>query len=1294
MRQYPFTNAKKIVATFAWGTEQVYSQQGFPGGAYASVRAYAGDCMFGLNTDPLTDADYASIDFAWYTGAGGALYIYESGAIAVSGLSWVAGDLLEILYWFDGANWAITYLKNGVPIRGVVGPAGGVTFFFDSSFYQGDSQFRDIRFGPNAGRVLGTFTPSSGIALTHGVFPQLCGAGYDIHLQSESQDADGNWQPHNTLQGVDWLTAFKYRGDADSNIVTGSLELARADRTFSMAPLVRGSIVNRNGANAYAPFLDAVRRVRVRNAIMPKGVAPYSGVGGNWASSGVTLNTTDAKINDGDTFNAAFHTDTAVAGATVLVDELVPVEFDHINIWQGSPGSVANWTLEGSFGSGWTFVRDNIIPKLPGRNTFYFPRSLYRLWRLRLTNTPGGGPWSNEVQLNRDWVEIFDGYMDKVTVSDRDSNTILAQCRDLGALLVDTDIEVIRQYGSSGGTPVETIIQSILDDNLGAGVVTLYTPVSPTWNLHEFSQKLTSVMDAIRTLAKQIGYEVRYLYDVNNVLRLTFYAPDRAKIVNDYALAPTVYTDITSLDVDGADVRNAWTVEYIDRATGNKLTAIATSAPSIAQYKRRPAKIAYGYSSNIDSATEAQKMVDAALADTSFPKALEVIDARYWPLVDIADVVTLIANGEHYDTDQQRAVVAWEHDLREGDGNTTLTTRGKPGGGYTTWMAMVGGILDGPSLIVMDTPGANPAANHSVSYSGLWDTIQLSINGAAWIVPGASPLVVTPNPAGGATKVYSFRAIKNGQIVTQAVSIEPPAPLPPQAIITHLNSEVDDTQWFLQVNAVVGSGGGGANLLWATFVKIGFAAEAPDSSGNATTLPFAYTVNRDPRSDKIIRVTVTDTLTGLTNTTRITVPSQRAEVNNTGHPWRTFPMSDGDYSARSPVSTGLSVHPLMVDSRSALVNTMFRTPTDTLDSIIDGGTYGKPTFTRLGYADRAGAAIDSGNVAVAAAIDFGRAYLGKYSTNFARSSSDATQIATIINRVTNTGHLDATIQDSRAATVNTMFRTPTDTLDSIIDGGTYGRSTYTRLGYADRAGSAIDSGNVVVAAGVDFARAYTGKHGGNIARDSVDATKINLVYQQLSNSGHAISTMQDSRAALINTLFRTSTDTLDSVLDGGTYLRPVGINASHLVTPSSTIGRGTYQAFNAGGQTLTTGTTPVQLTLDTAQFIFGTGVTRSGNQLIINDAIATAGTWVCVAQVGFAANATGDRHVEIRRNGAVIGQATVKAATAATLVPPVVAFTQVALSDAFDVYVWENSGGNLAIVIGGGATWFAMTHLW
>lgn len=72
----------------------------------------------------------------------------------------------------------------------------------------------------------------------------------------------------------------------------------------------------------------------------------------------------------------------------------------------------------------------------------------------------------------------------------------------------------------------------------------------------------------------------------------------------------------------------------------------------------------------------------------------------------------------------------------------------------------------GPSLVVTPTPGAS---SYSIAWSG--DGVTLSIDGAAYSAPPASPITVTRNAVGGADKLYSFKGTLNNETVVDSVTI-------------------------------------------------------------------------------------------------------------------------------------------------------------------------------------------------------------------------------------------------------------------------------------------------------------------------------------------------------------------------------------------------------------------------------------------------------------------------------------------------------------------------------------------
>lgn len=161
--------------------------------------------------------------------------------------------------------------------------------------------------------------------------------------------------------------------------------------------------------------------------------------------------------------------------------------------------------------------------------------------------------------------------------------------------------------------------------------------------------------------------------------------------------------------------------------------------------------------------------------------------------------------------------------------------------------------------------------------------------------------------------------------------------VPPIALIYPTNGETDDTVQLLTFDYVVGSGGGGTNLTYVVYQKLGFGAETTLYSGNATTLPRAVSIARHPRQAKNLRYRNTDTATGKIGEETWTIPPSRPELNDTGNPYRTRQYDDGDYPARSTTTTGSRLHSGIDDSRGYVVNTHYNTGQHNADDIGVGG---------------------------------------------------------------------------------------------------------------------------------------------------------------------------------------------------------------------------------------------------------------------------------------------------------------------------------------------------------------------
>jgi hypothetical protein len=347
---------------------------------------------------------------------------------------------------------------------------------------------------------------------------------------------------------------------------------------------------------------------------------------------------------------------------------------------------------------------------------------------------------------------IFQGRIDRVEWA---SDPLVLSCSDDGAWLMDTQIETTVEYGSAVGVAIETVMQAILDDWPSVlGTVTLDVPVSPGWALHKYKQDRVKVLEALRALASQIGWEVAFSYDASDVFQLTLFETDRAKTTPDKTIGPSQYLDIRALSLELDNIRNVVLVPYYD-TTGAPQTESASDAPSISKLGRRYMEIQEAATSNIDSTTEAQALADAVVSDLVQPPVTHEVEMPlFWP-AQFGDLYRFTANGVHYDTDQDLAVVGVRHQWKDGVGLTTLACAGKPRGAYREWLRreVTRKTIERPSLTASQTLAPTDA---SIVFTG-GPFVRYRVNGGAW-ADATSPITVARNAVGGAPKTVDVEA--------------------------------------------------------------------------------------------------------------------------------------------------------------------------------------------------------------------------------------------------------------------------------------------------------------------------------------------------------------------------------------------------------------------------------------------------------------------------------------------------------------------------------------------------------
>lgn len=102
--------------------------------------------MVGLNTDPLTNTSYTSIDYAWYLNSGSATIYTNGSQLSPDGgsFSYNTGDKFSIVY--DGDN--ILFYFNNI-LKKTILSVGSLDLYMDSSIYDTDTiSINDVRFAP------------------------------------------------------------------------------------------------------------------------------------------------------------------------------------------------------------------------------------------------------------------------------------------------------------------------------------------------------------------------------------------------------------------------------------------------------------------------------------------------------------------------------------------------------------------------------------------------------------------------------------------------------------------------------------------------------------------------------------------------------------------------------------------------------------------------------------------------------------------------------------------------------------------------------------------------------------------------------------------------------------------------------------------------------------------------------------------------------------------------------------------------------------------------------------------
>lgn len=373
---------------------------------------------------------------------------------------------------------------------------------------------------------------------------------------------------------------------------------------------------------------------------------------------------------------------------------------------------------------------------------------LFREIKIETAVVPEGTSVKDDVHF----LPAFHGFIDEV---DPSGEAIKVSCRDESAKLDDVQIETERTYALGAGVDLAAWIDdqaagSIVKDNepssgYRGGYPRLfkhktYTAAPVNFRDNQIVSRIR-VLDAIREPVTQIGGILKFQHNNTRYRRrFTLSLPDRAA-----SPSLAMYADGTAISFGKDDytahrigqsvagIINRVIVEVFDKdgtpendGTYPVYVATADDATSQAAYGVRTA--IFSAAENIDSQAEADALASRVLNDLKDPMAEVTIVRDFFRIVDINDVITLEANGIHYDTNKQLAVKSYRHTIQADSGSdgvakaeTSMVMRERPVSGVMVWIGLIGEFGGVP-----DRPQVGPTTPAAPTVAGIVEGISIS----------------------------------------------------------------------------------------------------------------------------------------------------------------------------------------------------------------------------------------------------------------------------------------------------------------------------------------------------------------------------------------------------------------------------------------------------------------------------------------------------------------------------------------------------------------------------------------
>ena len=291
---------------------------------------------------------------------------------------------------------------------------------------------------------------------------------------------------------------------------------------------------------------------------------------------------------------------------------------------------------------------------------------------------------------SHDWIGLFRGYLgDGIRV---EGDVVRVNCRSLSKRLQETYIEEPKDYGSEDGTPLEQVIQDVLDDN-GLSDVDFYCPEPTGFMVETYSAEnvqYKTVWDVLQALATAHDFFLGDLWDpITERMRLTLLVPPRGKDVNTADFVLNYRSDFLreEREIRDSAVRNAIIGHYWDKAANEKRTITVKDDNSIGQFGRRAMEVSEEATSLIQTETEMLTFLHAILSDLKDQQGTSYLQMPFFPEIGLFSGL-VIHHPSMSSTDDFMGVESYRHslDFEAREYRTEIVGSGRIRGGQQKWL--------------------------------------------------------------------------------------------------------------------------------------------------------------------------------------------------------------------------------------------------------------------------------------------------------------------------------------------------------------------------------------------------------------------------------------------------------------------------------------------------------------------------------------------------------------------------------------------------------------------------------